>query len=369
MKEKDINNLNSMLAKAAKQYEPLAKTTSSLKIPAFDNLQSTMHVMDVTKYQFLENSDIQNAIRISENFRESFLSSDIVHTISQINQQYQQMMAPFVEYQKMWQKSMEPFLKYQETLQNLTKQFINPEVFGKIQLRSVLLHNYWTIMDSELLNKLSSLSDMDSVSIENAVWEHYSENGFDKLENLLNKYMKDEEIIARKSIFTNCLEIMRKFTPQNAASVVIPTLLSQLSYFYDSLYMLIPIEERKKIKKQLKQETEIKCPLCDGKKPNDCKFVNPHKPHNNREIFLQHLEQTSSIYVYYYYKEVISKTFDNGKKIEKNADNYTKYRNKVLHGEELEYGTLGNLIRCWLELMFLFDLRKNYRDNKGTENI
>lgn len=53
-------------------------------------------------------------------------------------------------------------------------------------------------------------------------------------------------------------------------------------------------------------------------------------------------------------------------KIDKQKENehYSKYRNKILHGEELGYGTIENMIRSWLELIFLFDLRKNYRDNE-----
>ena len=268
-------------------------------------------------------------------------------------------------YETLYQKYTEPLLQYQDTLQEIALHF-NTENYKKRYLRSIFLQNYWAIMDEELINKLLSLTETDKKRVEGEILAYYTDNNFEKLINIFEKYADDPEIVSRKFIFTSCFEIMNKLPIEIASQAVIPTLLAQMSFFYETLYGLLPLSTKNELKEKIKQDENLLCPLCNDKKPKECKFVNPPNPHINRKVFLQHLEQTMALFAYYYYKDIISETFNNGHKItrsqKKEDQKFTMYRSKVLHGEELQYGSMENLIRCWLELAFLFELRKIYRN-------
>ena len=349
MNLKDSSKTNAVLDSFARQQCELA--LPKIPIELTESLQTVANIhnqiLGSSLYEPVLTACTQNA----------WLSSGISENMLQI----QNMIAPVISAQPVWQKCMEPLWQFQSDLQK-TFLYIDPIM----RMRSILLHNYWTVMDDELIEELSELPDMKKATIENTILNYYSKNDFEKIDKLWKKYQEDEEVAQRAPIFIACFETMKKLPPQIAAPLVIPTLLAQTSYFYDTLYQLIPEAEKEQIKEQLKSEKTSPCPFTNGKKPKTCKYSAPHQPHLPREIFLQHLEQTASYLVYRTYTEVISKTFVGGAKADKQKENehYSKYRNKILHGEELGYGTIENMIRSWLELIFLFDLRKNYRDNE-----
>lgn len=349
MKVKDINRTNGILDSIAMQQNQLALP----KIPTVltESLQTVANIQK----QILGSSFYEPALTATT--QNAWLFSGMTENMLQI----QNMIAPVIVAQPIWQDCMEPLRQYQSVLQKASL-YIDPIM----RLRSFLLRNYWTVMDDELIEELSELPNIESATIESAILNYYTKNDFEKINKLWEKYQQDEEVAQRAPIFIACFEAMKNLPPQTAAQIVIPTLLAQTSYFYDTLYQLIPEAEKEKIKEQLKSETSSPCPFTNGKKPKTCKHSAPHQPHLSREIFLQHLEQTASYLVYRTYTEVISKTFAGGTKADKQKEkeHYSKYRNKILHGEERAYGTTENMIRSWLELIFLFDLRKNYRENE-----
>lgn len=229
-------------------------------------------------------------------------------------------------------------------------------------LNSRLIENYWIILDNELLDILQKkdITNEDENKIESIIVEYYLKDNCAKLKTQFSEYDYLEAFKKRKAIIHDCFFILDKVPLDTASTVVIPTLLAQITGLYDGISTLVPKEEKNRIEKELKEQNAKKlyCPATKScKKANGCTFERPSGQKLKKDMVKAYMESIVHSVYYNAFVSVIEKTFLNGEKV-KQASNSTKniYRHPILHGDNTEYVSRNDLIRCFLELAFLLKL-------------
>lgn len=239
-------------------------------------------------------------------------------------------------------------------------------------LKSELVRNYWIIMDTKLLNILKDSDKRSIKDIEEIIINYYKERKYSNLKELFNPYRTNKLFENRFPIIDSCITILHDTPLEISSAVVVPTILSQITGIYELLPQLVPEAQKREIKKLLKEnDKKIICPLStDGRKPSNCEFVIQGNPKINKDIFEQYIMNKASYDIYYDYKKVIANTFKNGKQIDKMKEDIKQnsvFRNKILHGTDLQYNSAENVVKCFMELAFLMKLYTEISQEKVND--
>jgi len=209
-------------------------------------------------------------------------------------------------------------------------------------VKSKLRADYWAIDDIVLI---ASIKEKEAEKAEDIIIKYYTNDNCFEIKNLVSKWETYQCIEDRMPIFKSCLNLMNGDNLEDTANATIPTLMSQLTGLKECLLETIPIEEKNGIIDDLK----------NNKKPGET-------PGHN-DLCAEYLwrnemgESALDCYSVIFEKALINKgNFD--KLSPEEISKYDKFRNKILHGDKrfLNYGTVENLIRSWLELNLLIKI-------------
>ena len=202
------------------------------------------------------------------------------------------------------------------------------EVIAKQRVNSMLLADYWIIMDDKLFNELKDKCLNDRFDTNKYIVRYYSNHKFENIKNVLAQIKNSNCLESRQvEIFEDCYTAMKKLSNKIACNTLIPTLTAQADGLLTAICNIIPNE----VKKVIMEEKGIK------------------KNSSTATIILAYLETLTVHGTTEKFKVVIKgKAFNKPKK----NDKYKKSRHKILHGK-CDYGSKENLVRCWLEIAFL----------------
>ncbi len=230
-------------------------------------------------------------------------------------------------------EAMRPMFELKEKVKNCNFQAIYDKweqiakVLAKQQVNSILLENYWLIMDQTLFDELIKNSLDDKFAPNKHIISYYSNHKFANIELVLNQMkrsncLKNEQI----EIFEDCYSVMKKLSCKVACNTLIPTLMAQSDGLLSAICEIIPESDKEAI---LKEKDKSK---------------------NSTALIIQcYLEQLNLFNTTEQFKTVIK---DNAFGKPKKNSTYKKSRHKILHGK-CSYGSKENLVRCWLENAFL----------------
>lgn len=218
------------------------------------------------------------------------------------------------------------------------------EVMERSRVSSVLLKQYWLVIDKELFEIISTASKSANFDVNECIIKYYSENKYKNIENILSYIAELNCCEHRMHIIDSCFRIMKSSAKKHIYNIVIPVLAAQMTgLIEEDCYKAIPKTKKEEIKKILQE----------NKKESGSNYT-------KIEIIDEYLKHSIGAGKYIEFNTVIkNKSFCNGGKIEKLSDceieKYNKFRPKILHGDSkfLDYGTKENLIRSWLELAFI----------------
>lgn len=271
-----------------------------------------------------------------------------------------------------------PFVKKVQDFMNTIQPVLEKarlfflDYLDTIQLKSELVRNYWIIMDEKLLKILKDSNKRNIQDIEQIIINYYKENNFSNLKELFEPYRENKSFDNRFPIINSCINVLQNNPLEVSSYLVVPTLLSQITGIYEALPNLVPEQQRKEIKKQLKENSKkILCPLSvDGKKPAECEFVIQGNAKINKDVFECYMMQKVSADIYYDYRKVITNTFKNGKQVDKLQEDIKQnsvFRHKILHGIDLQYNSAKNVIKCFMELAFLMKMYTQISEDNAND--
>ena len=230
-------------------------------------------------------------------------------------------------------EAMKPYLELRERLKEydfgaISKKWAQiAEVITKQRVNSILLDDYWIIIDDNLFSELKEQYLNDKFDANKHIVSYYSKHKFANIELVLEQIkecdcLKSEQI----KIFEDCYTVMKKLSCRVACNTLIPTLTAQSDGLLNAICNIIPEEDKKAImkEKEIKESSTASIILC---------YLESLTIHGTTEKF-----------------KIVIKEKAFGKQ-KKNAT-YQKSRHKILHGK-CDYGSKENLVRCWLEIAFL----------------
>lgn len=230
-------------------------------------------------------------------------------------------------------EAMKPYLELKNKFAKYNIVSINEklaqlsEIYIKQSLNSILLKDYWIIMDENLFNELKEHCSDDKFDANKLIVRYYSKNKFSNIKIVLDQ-IKSADCLEDKQIeiLEDCYAAMKKLSYKIACNTVIPTLTAQADGLLFVICEIIPAE----IKETIMKENNI-------------------QKYSFAAIISAYLETLAVYDTAEKFKQVIKKKAFG--KSQKN-DSYQKSRHKILHGS-CDYGTKENLVRCWLEIAFL----------------
>ena len=169
--------------------------------------------------------------------------------------------------------------------------------------------------------------------------KHFTSNDFEQLEGLVKRWAKNPVFDSRMHIFKDCLASLRNATDgHNPSNVVIPPLISQIDgiltvyrvrwgFHYD--------------KKKRKWKDDSGKPITGDKK----KLFEEH----SQGMFLN--EALISLAI----SSLFDKLFENTLTFEPVSSDFN--RHKIMHGEDVSYGSMINTVRAFMYLDFLAHLK------------
>lgn len=243
---------------------------------------------------------------------------------------------------------------YVEALQKIIESPEFIQFIEGLQLALVLYkaeEKYWVIDDYKLLEILKPLKEED---YSNTITNYYVKDNYRNISTLINEWENNTNISDRMPIINSCYRAMTTTNDKSVINtVVIPTLLAQITGLTEDLHELVPTSDRKQLEKELSTKG--------------------HSP-SKGEITTEYLwRQEGKREVFDCYTVIFEAVMKNTQKVEnfskEDLEKYNKYRNKILHGDKqfLNYGTDENLIRCWLELNTLIKVYSIYKNYKAKE--
>lgn len=234
-------------------------------------------------------------------------------------------------------EAMQPYLAMREFIQKYDFGAINrrwaeiSEVLVKTRLNSILLADYWLIMDDNLFEELKNNYFDKKFNPNKHIVRYYSNHKFANIEKVL-KQIKQVNCLCdeRIDILEDCYTAMKQLSCKVACNTIIPTLSAQADGILNEIIKLIP----KEILDQILEESQ-------------------KTKNSTATIILAYLETlmvhggTIEKFKVVIKEKVFGKTKKNAK--------YQKSRNSVLHGS-CSYGSKENLVRAWLEIAFLMKI-------------
>lgn len=210
----------------------------------------------------------------------------------------------------------------------------------------------------EWFEKLSELSDEEQEQeISKYFIQMFSKDNFIGLEELFSKWSNNPIFSKRMSFFQNCLFILRSKTDSfNPSNLVVPILIIQMDgimaelietegWAYDEKLEEWIHPNYPKGKKRLSTSDKVVGFLIKDKRTCDAKSFIDTKPDVEKPYFISRLVQTNSRYELL--NEGLFQRAHHGVKLK---NSLVLSRHKILHGEDLEYGTLENTIKLFLFL-------------------
>ena len=243
---------------------------------------------------------------------------------------------------------------YVEALQKIIESPEFIQFIEGLQLALVLYkaeEKYWVIDDYKLLEILKPLKEED---YSNTITNYYVKDNYRNISTLINEWENNTNISDRMPIINSCYRAMTTTNDKSVINtVVIPTLLAQITGLTEDLHELVPTTDRKQLEKELSTK---------GHSPSKGEITTEYlwRQERKREVF--------DCYTVIF--EAVMKNTQKVKNVSKeDLEKYNKYRNKILHGDKqfLNYGTDENLIRCWLELNTLIKVYSIYKNYKAKE--
>lgn len=225
-------------------------------------------------------------------------------------------------------EAMKPYLALKDFSQIGNKWLQIDEILSKQRANSILLDNYWLIIDNELFESIKEESKNRNFDVNKFIVKYYSNHKFENISKILESIIDYKCVSAtRIKILKDCHIAMKKLSCSVACNIVIPVITAQTDGILADICKLIPEE----FIDSLKQEEKIK------------------KNSSTATIILCYLETLMAGKTVEQFKLVIKeKAFGKQKKNQK----YRKSRHGILHGN-CNYGSKENLVRAWLELAFI----------------
>jgi hypothetical protein len=174
--------------------------------------------------------------------------------------------------------------------------------------------------------------------------EYFSYNNFKRLDECVTNWIQNPFFNRRMSIFRDCLSALQKSTKSfNPSNLVVPVLISQTDGIIGDLLKQEGWIFSKKDRKWIHPNNPTK------DTPEKC-FGNMIKNKRTRfgSTYVGNLIQTNSRY-----EVLIDGLFQHAFHGENLKNPIFLSRHKILHGEDIEYGTLKNAIKLFLILNYL----------------
>ncbi len=249
--------------------------------------------------------------------------------------------------------------KQSEIIKNIRKSLESLLIIRHDKTREHLHQNGWFITsyieDKEIKDQLLSSDIFDKTNSQiNEIYEDYFANdSYREIELMIKSWKTNKLFKPRISIFLSCLNVLRAFRKNkrnmkkvNPCSVLIPVLISQidgiiLEFARDKGLVLNSMRLKDKVTQQTFKNSEWLMKLPIGS------YSEPHA------VLLLHFVLFASTLPIGQENEK-----DKLKEKPKEVRAFSFYnRNKILHGEDIKYGTIDNLLRSFLILDFLAHLK------------
>lgn len=176
---------------------------------------------------------------------------------------------------------------------------------------------------------------------------------FQNLKLMIDSWKSNELFNNRINIFIDCYELLRKYHNSktlNIHTILIPVLIAQLDAI--SFELMVKLGYK---------------PLKNKFVDSDSKFINRWKWIDNNDNFLM-----EKFFLYILLKDVLFQHSEPNKKVTNEilkeygiVQMYSNFsRNKIMHGENTEYGTLKNTLITYLILDVLSGIKSNIEQDK-----
>ncbi|MFZ1128184.1 hypothetical protein [Methanoregula sp.] len=200
----------------------------------------------------------------------------------------------------------------------------------------------------EWSEELSNLSNKEQEKqISNHFIMCYSKNNFSEIEEILSKWEKNPIFNKRMPIFRNCLFVLRNSTKSfNPSNLVVPILIIQI----DGIMAELIEREGWKYEKRANEWKHPNYPKGNYKLRNSEQVIGlliKNKRTRSGTTYSGNLIQFHSRY-----EMIIEGLFQRAQHGVKMQNLSMISRHKILHGEEIRYGTLENTIKLFLFLNY-----------------
>ena len=335
MSIKDIYEIANKVEGAKLAFTRIANTAfqmNYLRKSLFPSIGAYSNLLP--KFNIIKNIATPSILQIAQ--QQQSLINQIAPQIKLFSEQ-QKMLNSITPQIALVSEAMQPYLVMRELMQKYDFVAINrrwaeiSEVLARERVDSILLSDYWLIMDDNLFEELKSNCYNKKFNPNKHIVRYYSNHKFANIEKVL-KQIKQVNCLCNKriDILEDCYTAMKQLSCKVACNTIIPTLSAQADGILNEIIKLIP----KEILDQILEESQ-------------------KTKNSTATIILAYLE-TLMVHggTIEKFKVVIKeKAFG---KTKKNAK-YQKSRNSVLHGS-CSYGSKENLVRAWLEIAFLMKI-------------
>lgn len=248
----------------------------------------------------------------------------------------------------------EPLQELSEILEFHLNKIRNSKNFRELvlcalsmKLQSEILNSCWTVLNVELFNKIIQAKQSGLNNIDDIIVEFYTKDNYKELSMIVQECDSYDFIQNRKEIIHSAYNTMLTTTLQDAANVVIPTLMAQLTGIIEQdIFNAIPEIEKENIR--IERGFDQRC---------------------IRPVIIEYLwKHNIALYAWQFSDLIANRAFLNDGQIKQlskeELEKYDKFRPKILHGDIdfLKYGTTKNLIQSWLELYLAITILKEVKN-------
>ncbi|NCO04792.1 MAG: hypothetical protein GW939_01435 [Candidatus Magasanikbacteria bacterium] len=332
-----------------KTFEPILESTKKT-LQAFEKNYSSIFKQAVEASSYIQDT-MQQFNSIAQQFQKTQLQ--ITESIKPIIKQYsatariiEESIKPQIE---IWQKWAEQNKSVFENFKNLALDQNKKEF---------LLQNGWVfspyLSNKTITDELNSDDIFKKKNSEiNTIYENFfSENNYSELESMIESWKKKSHFKKRINIFKDCLVILQSFRPNkhnksiNPARTILPLLIAQV----DGI-----TSEYAKSKGLSLNGTQWIDSSGNTVKKFDSIWNQPCG--DSAEIFaIRMLEDYLFSQAFPYGQTNPAQKKENPQKV-KYRPFFQFSRHKIMHGEDLQFGTIDNVIRVFLLLDFLANLK------------
>lgn len=216
-----------------------------------------------------------------------------------------------------------------------------------LKVQSEILNSCWIVLNIELFNKIIEAKQSGFNNIDDIIVEFYTKDNYKELAVIIQECDSYDFIQNRKGIIHSAYNTMLTTSLQDAANVVIPTLMAQLTGIIEQdIFNAIPENEKESIR--LERGYNQRC---------------------IRPLITEYLwKHNIALYAWQFSDLIANRAFLNDGQIkqltQEELEKYDKFRPKILHGDInfLTYGTTKNLIQSWLELYLAITILKEVKN-------